>query len=149
MAYPLPILKHPIPRPGRPPSRVKSTKISATPISMATTVFNISGKRVELNDTEGQDWTYIGRACNMGGWHLKASKWQNPYQVKKYGRERCLELYEQYVISSKLIEDIEELRGRRLGCFCAPQPCHGDILVRLLHAKTVKKTDTTTSASVN
>lgn len=25
-----------------------------------------------------------------------------------------------------------ELRGKRLGCFCAPSPCHGDVMVELL-----------------
>lgn len=27
---------------------------------------------------------------------------------------------------------VEELRGRTLGCFCAPLPCHGDVIVAYL-----------------
>lgn len=32
----------------------------------------------------------------------------------------------------RLQEDIDELRGKVLGCFCKPNPCHGDVLVELL-----------------
>lgn len=27
---------------------------------------------------------------------------------------------------------VHELRGKRLGCFCKPQPCHGDVIVAWL-----------------
>lgn len=26
---------------------------------------------------------------------------------------------------------VRALRGKRLGCYCAPKPCHGDVLVEL------------------
>ena len=41
-------------------------------------------------------------------------------------------MYEQYIRSSPLINDIEELRGKVLGCWCKPSPCHGDILLKIL-----------------
>lgn len=32
----------------------------------------------------------------------------------------------------ELLEEIKnELHGKRLGCFCKPGPCHGDVLARL------------------
>lgn len=30
-----------------------------------------------------------------------------------------------------ILENLHTLTGKRLGCFCAPQPCHGDVLARL------------------
>jgi hypothetical protein len=27
--------------------------------------------------------------------------------------------------------ELAELKGKRLGCFCHPQPCHGDVLAEL------------------
>lgn len=75
---------------------------------------------------------YIGRACNMGGWNLPKSKWANPYSLKQYG-DKAISLYEEYIKSSPLINDLEELRGKRLGCWCKPSPCHGDILIKLLN----------------
>lgn len=31
-------------------------------------------------------------------------------------------------------QEIEKLRGKRLGCFCKPKPCHGDIIAEYLNA---------------
>ena len=28
-------------------------------------------------------------------------------------------------------EDFEPLRGQALGCFCKPQPCHGDVIAEI------------------
>lgn len=76
---------------------------------------------------------YIGRSMEFYVPGTKKSKWHNPYSVKKYGLEECLRLYEEYLASSSLSADIAELRGvTELGCWCAPGPCHGDVLVRLL-----------------
>lgn len=79
---------------------------------------------------------YIGRQCSMGGWNLSQSKWHNPFTVKEYGSAElvCIK-YEQYIRSSKLINDIEELRGKTLGCWCKPSPCHGDILTKILNER--------------
>lgn len=77
---------------------------------------------------------YIGRQCNMGGWKLQKSKWHNPYTIKEHGSNAIL-MYEIYIRHSSLINDIEELRNKRLGCWCKPDPCHGDILLKILNEK--------------
>ena len=76
---------------------------------------------------------YIGRACNMGGWRLAQSKWHNPYSVKEFGRDGALERYRTYIESNAkhLLDDLPELAGKRLGCWCKPARCHGDILCEL------------------
>lgn len=75
---------------------------------------------------------YIGRNMDFYVKGAKSSKWRNPFSVKKYGRDGCLEKYEEYIRNSDLIHDIEELRGKELGCWCKPEKCHGDILVKIL-----------------
>lgn len=40
-------------------------------------------------------------------------------------------MYEDYLQFSGLIEDVRELRGRDLACWCTPLPCHADVLLRL------------------
>ena len=77
---------------------------------------------------------YIGRATYQGGWKLPTSKWANPYRLADPSdRARVLAEYEAYVRSKpELLAALPELRGKRLGCWCAPLPCHGDVLVRLL-----------------
>lgn len=71
-----------------------------------------------------KDWgkegdIYIGRG----------SPWGNPYKMKNGSdgeRERVIELYAQYTIPTLDIEPL--LKAKRLGCYCKPKSCHGDIL---------------------
>lgn len=73
---------------------------------------------------------YIGRYSKWT--KLKASIWANPYPVKKYGVE-SLRLYEVHIRTSpELIKLLPTLKGKRLGCWCKPAPCHGDVLIKLL-----------------
>jgi len=79
---------------------------------------------------------YIGRACSRGGWELPQSKWHNPYSVKAAGSaEQACILYEQYIRNSQLMDQLGELEGKVLGCWCKPGPCHGDVLLKLLEER--------------
>jgi hypothetical protein len=71
---------------------------------------------------------YIGRP----------SKWGNPFYLGIDGdRKAVIDKYREWIEKQPaLMESLEELRGKRLGCYCAPQPCHGDVLVELLNKKT-------------
>jgi hypothetical protein len=63
----------------------------------------------------------------------KQSKFYNPFTVREYGREQSLIKYKQYLINSGLSLDLEEIRGRNLGCFCKPdEACHAKVLIKLL-----------------
>lgn len=73
---------------------------------------------------------YIGRSQTMGGWNLPKSKWCNPFPVKQYGLEKCIQLYDQYVYNDiDLYLSVGELSGKTLACWCHPSSCHGDILI--------------------
>ena len=85
-----------------------------------------------------QDWNsdvnhvYIGRDATNHTAGAKGSKWQNPFPLKTYGREECLKRYEEYLRSNKkLLNDLIELGGKQIGCWCKPSPCHGDILIKV------------------
>jgi len=67
---------------------------------------------------------YIGRP----------SKWGNPFELGRDGdREEVISKYEAYIMSHPtLFNDLEELKGKILGCWCKPKACHGDILVRMV-----------------
>ena len=77
---------------------------------------------------------YIGRACTKGGWNLPQSKWANPYTIAREGSAKAaIEKYRAYLLKSPaLLDSLEELRGKTLGCWCKPGPCHGDVLLELL-----------------
>jgi hypothetical protein len=99
--------------------------------SESTTVVHIKrrdGKVVQDCDV------YIGRAWNRGGWNLEQSKWHNPF--KGVDRDTMLTKYEAHVRSKPdLMEALGELKGKRLGCWCKPEKCHGDVLVKLVNEK--------------
>ena len=71
---------------------------------------------------------YIGRG----------SKWGNPFVIGRDGdRYEVVEKYKQYL--KKQIKngevtktDLQSLAGKRLGCFCKPKKCHGDVLVKAI-----------------
>ena len=77
---------------------------------------------------------YIGRANFMGGWQLDHSFWANPFKVKEHKSvEEVVEKYEEYIRGKPdMLARIPELKGKVLGCWCKPGPCHGDVLVTLL-----------------
>lgn len=81
---------------------------------------------------------YIGRECRKGGWDLPASKWANPFSLAKYGSlPVVLRKYREYIQGRPdLLEALPELAGKRLGCWCHPDPCHGGVLIELFKTQT-------------
>lgn len=70
---------------------------------------------------------YVGRA--MPRYHL-SSKWGNPYKIGQDGnRDEVITKYRFYINS--LCRDMSELKGKDLVCWCAPLPCHADVLLEL------------------
>ena len=63
----------------------------------------------------------------------RPSPWGNPFRVGRDGtRVECLKKYRAWLQEQPhLLARIPELRGKRLGCYCAPLPCHGDVLADL------------------
>jgi len=70
---------------------------------------------------------YIGRP----------SKWGNPFREGKDGtRKEVIDKYRKYILSNKeLMDSLDELEGKVLGCWCKPKACHGDVLVELIEKK--------------
>jgi hypothetical protein len=69
---------------------------------------------------------YIGRG----------RKWGNPFRIGADGdRAAVIAKHESWLRDQHhLLRALEELRGCDLVCFCAPLPCHGDLLLRLAGA---------------
>jgi hypothetical protein len=76
---------------------------------------------------------YIGRA--VGRRRLKASVYANPFRVDKDGsRQEVIAKYRRWLLSQPDLVDRarRELKGKRLGCWCKPLPCHGDVLAEVV-----------------
>lgn len=63
----------------------------------------------------------------------RPSKWGNPFMIGRDGsRKEVIAKYEAWLIQQPhLMLALPDLRGKALGCFCAPLPCHADVLDRL------------------
>ena len=63
---------------------------------------------------------YIGRP----------SKWGNPFSIgSNQSRPMVILAFEEWFKGQlELQSQIAELRGKRLGCWCKPKDCHGDVL---------------------
>lgn len=64
----------------------------------------------------------------------RSTKWGNPFKLDAHSRDEAVALYEEYLATSGLAADLHELEGQDLACWCAPRPCHADILLRLANA---------------
>jgi len=76
---------------------------------------------------------YIGRAGKG-----KDGYYGNPFPLKaEEARGATIERYREYFYERikndpMFKEMILQLKGKRLGCFCKPHPCHGDVIKEYL-----------------
>lgn len=81
---------------------------------------------------------YIGRG--------EGCKWGNPFSHKKgtkaqflaRSRDDAVRSYGRWIVDQQhLLDSLDELRGKVLGCWCKPKSCHGDILAKLINFQMV------------
>ena len=89
---------------------------------MRTTLINKRRHRPREGDV------FIGRPSIFG----------NPFHIGPDGtREEVLEKYRVYFVN-RLAADpafrraVEALQGKRLACWCVPEPCHGHVIIEYL-----------------
>jgi hypothetical protein len=98
-----------------------------------TRVINIKRETQYANVKKTPSYEYIGRG----------SDWGNPYSMYDAGdegmdsRDEVIRKYKydftRDLLKTKRAEAIR-LSGKRLGCFCKPDACHGDVLAEYLNA---------------
>ncbi len=89
-----------------------------------------------VNKNKEQFDIYIGRGSKWGNpfTHIKDKHTKAVFVVNT--RSEAIDKYKEWINSQpELLNALEELRDKRLGCFCKPKTCHGDILVELLEQK--------------
>jgi hypothetical protein len=95
-----------------------------------TRVVNIKRETGYQNLKSDKDYEYIGRG----------SYWGNPHATFAEGdsREEVIRKYAYDFNFDKFInidpKQVHALSGKRLGCFCKPAPCHGDVLADYLNS---------------
>ena len=77
---------------------------------------------VNIKNNEDYD-VYIGRP----------SKWGNPFVIGIHGsRIEVIQKYLNWILEQPLLlSSLQELKSQRLGCYCSPTLCHGNVLAKL------------------
>jgi len=95
-----------------------------------TRVINIKRQPEFVSGNSTKTYEYIGRG----------SYWGNPYSMYEEGdsREEVIRKYKYDFDYEKFINkeksEVYKLAGKRLGCFCKPHCCHGDVLADYLNS---------------
>jgi hypothetical protein len=110
-------------------------------------VVNVSVKYIRPDYENLEEWMndddneYIARKgivfINGKRFPAHDSMWANPYKINADNdRETVIELYEKYLRNllknEKILKKFLKLKGKTLGCWCKPEACHGDIILKLL-----------------
>lgn len=66
----------------------------------------------------------------------------NPFPVEDFGLEMCLHLYEAYFLKRVEVDEnfrlaVIGLKGKTVGCFCKPKPCHLDIVAKWVNHEVI------------
>lgn len=96
-----------------------------------------------------QEWcndennAYVGRAgivfINNERYPKLSSPFCNPFKIcKNNTREEVLIKYENYLEellknNETMVNELLKLKGKNLGCWCHPEPCHADILLKYIN----------------
>ncbi|WP_028834765.1 MULTISPECIES: DUF4326 domain-containing protein [unclassified Pseudoalteromonas] len=97
---------------------------------LITRVINIKAEPKYKSEKSTPSYEYIGRG----------SYWGNPYSIYEEGndREEVIRKYKYDFDFEKFLnidkDEVYKLAGKRLGCFCKPQTCHGDVLADFLNS---------------
>lgn len=69
-----------------------------------------------------EDAVYVGRP----------TRWGNPFIIGRDGsREDVVRKYAESLSPNDKLQIKQELKGKDLVCWCAPKPCHADILLEI------------------
>lgn len=110
---------------------IRTSEIPLRIIRVAITrVINIKKEPEYQAEKSTPNYEYIGRG----------SYWGNPYSMYEQGddREEVIRkfkydfYYEKFPNKEK--SEVYKLAGKRLGCFCKPLACHGDVLADFLNS---------------
>lgn len=109
-----------------------------TPTTRTTTVVNVRSPEWKAAVAAGTA-VYIGRASPG----FKKSYYGNMYKSPRDGtRDEVVEKYKaawRFYLDGSFAKAyrplLEDLRGKVLGCWCAPKRCHGHALVELLEER--------------
>jgi hypothetical protein len=118
--------------------------------TQSTRLFNVKVKYIRPRYQNLQEWmqdesnnVYIGRrgVVFVEGQRFpqQDSRWANPFKIGANATQQdVIQQYEQHLRTrlqqepSLKQELVQQLDGKQLGCWCHPEACHGDVLIRAI-----------------
>lgn len=115
--------------------------------SHKTKVVNVKVAHIRPKYNNLEDWmndpnnAYVGRrgVVFIDGQRFpkQDSIWHNPFKINKDNdRKAVIQRYETYIIDKikreNLKNELLNLKNKNLGCWCEPEDCHADVLVKLI-----------------
>ena len=107
---------------------------------------------ISLSDLDKDKYVYIGRGSVLGNpWSHKKSKYKTKWVPT---REESIEKFREWIISRmspsypqyRAIEEcVKRILSEKtliLGCFCAPLPCHGEVIAELILERAKQRENT-------
>jgi len=93
---------------------------------VTTEVINVRDQKAHRAANPDREYAYIGRG----------SPWGNPFVMRNKSDKERARVIEEFTRMLKndpeaILAARRKLRGKVLVCFCAPLPCHGDVLARV------------------
>lgn len=106
---------------------------------------NIGIRRIKIKITRvlniKRETQYKGIKSNLSYEYIgRGSYWGNPYSMHENGddREEVIRKFKYDFDTNKMLNreksEVFKLAGKRLGCFCKPEACHGDVLADFLNS---------------
>jgi hypothetical protein len=82
----------------------------------------------------------VGKSVEGAVYVGRPTKWGNPFSIGLHGsRDEVIEQFSRYLLNRPLlIASLGELRGKDLICWCAPAPCHADLLLELANDESLE-----------
>jgi hypothetical protein len=69
----------------------------------------------------------------------RPSQWGNPFKIGYDAdgtRAEVIAKYREWITTQPhLVRDLPTLKGKRLGCWCSPRPCHADVIAELANVE--------------
>lgn len=112
-----------------------------------TSVVNVKVINIRPKYNNLEEWindknnVYIGRKgvifINNVRYPKENSIWHNPFKIDENNdRISVIKKYKKYIIKKindeNLLDELMKLKNKKLGCWCSPEACHGDVLKKLI-----------------
>lgn len=96
---------------------------------------------INIKDYIEEDFVFIGRPSIFGNPYSHKEKSRAEYKTET--RIEAIEMYKKHLdknphLIDSLIKELQESNTNKIGCYCTPKRCHGEILIEFIENRKYK-----------